>query len=248
MTPLDGSTWPDTGPVPAEVAIVDADDPASITCTWGGEMSGTEPYFGDSLTGSVALAVGAYTLSIQCSDAVSEASDEVSFTVVEGDVDGDGSVAADLGGDDCDDESSEVHPGAVEVCDGVDNDCNDLVDDAPDAPLWYADADEDSFGDLEVSLQACETPAGYLEDATDCDDAAIAVNPAATELCNAVDDDCDGLVDNDAEDALIWYVDSDGDGYGWADTSASACEEPSGFVADDTDCDDAVARDLPRRR
>jgi len=75
----------------------------------------------------------------------------------------------------------------------------------------------------------------------DCDDAAEAIHPDAREICDGVDNNCDGVVDQDAMDRLEWFADSDGDGYGEAATSLASCEAPSGFVSDATDCDDAEA-------
>lgn len=73
----------------------------------------------------------------------------------------------------------------------------------------------------------------------DCDDGHAGIGPDATEICDGVDDDCDGLEDeDDAADALTWYLDSDGDRYGDRTASAPACEQPDGYVSNDTDCDD----------
>ncbi len=145
---------------------------------------------------------------------------------------------------DCDDSDGAVNPASTELCDGVDNDCDGSVDedDAADAATWYADADSDGYGDAAASTVACHPPSGYLADTTDCDDGDAAVHPAASELCNGMDDDCDGAVDEDsATDAATWYADADGDGYGDAASSTAACSQPSGHVADATDCDDGEA-------
>jgi len=145
---------------------------------------------------------------------------------------------------DCDDGDTAVFPGADEYCNGMDDDCDGDIDedDAVDADTWYADADGDSYGDADSTSTACSQPSGYVGDDTDCDDADAAINPAATELCNGVDDDCDGTVDeDDAADAATWYMDADADGYGDAGTTTTACSQPSGYAADDSDCDDADA-------
>jgi len=85
--------------------------------------------------------------------------------------------------DDCDDTDAAVHPDAEEVCDdrGVDEDCNGLVDAedfAAEDVTWYLDYDGDGYGTPEVSVELCEAPDNYVEDATDCDDDARDLNPA----------------------------------------------------------------------
>jgi hypothetical protein len=79
----------------------------------------------------------------------------------------------------------------------------------------------------------------------DCDDQDPAVFPGAEERCNGVDDDCDESIDEDAVDAATWYRDADGDGYGAPDVTTRACEQPSGWVDDAEDCDDADATVFP---
>ncbi len=162
------------------------------------------------------------------------------------DEDGDGWAAC----EECDDTDASIHPGAPEYCDGADNDCDtDIDEDAVDGATWYLDGDGDGFGDASASVQACEQPSGYEDDDDDCDDADAAVYPGASELCNGVDDDCNGLVDEDdpaLSDAPDWYPDADGDGYGDMDAAAvAACEQPTDHVADHSDCDDADASVSP---
>ena len=147
---------------------------------------------------------------------------------------------------DCDDSSGAVHPGAVETCNGIDDDCTGSIDEpySADAATWYADADGDGYGDAGSSTVACYAPAGYLADATDCDDTSAAVHPAATEICNRVDDDCDGAVDDDdlsVTGQTTWYADADADGFGDAAASAVTCYQPMGYVTSSTDCDDGAA-------
>ena len=148
--------------------------------------------------------------------------------------------------DDCDDADADVHPDATEVCnDGVDDDCDGLAD-ADDDSLdtstnvtWYADTDGDGYGDADVTLASCDQPSGYLADDTDCDDGDGTIHPDAEELCDGVDNDCDTETDeDDASDATTWYADTDGDGYGDADASLTACDQPSGYEDDAEDCDD----------
>ena len=152
--------------------------------------------------------------------------------------------SADAG--DCDDTEPALNPGAAEVCDGIDNDCDGAVDvDAEDARTVYADADEDGYGDADSPLAACETPVGWVADASDCDDGAASVSPDGVELCNGVDDDCDGVIDDEAQDMLTWLEDDDGDGYGDPADPTEACEQPEGYVAvagpELEDCNDVNA-------
>ena len=148
---------------------------------------------------------------------------------------------------DCDDSDSSSYPGAAEVCDGADNDCDSQTDeDATDAGTWYVDLDGDGFGATALSSVACEAPSGFVDNSEDCDDTEEDINPDATEVCNGEDDDCDGNVDGGAVgDLSTWYADSDGDGYGDPDDSTEDCEAPSGYVDNDEDCDDAEADASP---
>ena len=78
---------------------------------------------------------------------------------------------------DCDDGSDWIHPGAAEVCDGMDDDCDGLSDesDAVDAGVWYADQDDDGFGDAAAVRSACDAPYGFVADDSDCDDSSLDV-------------------------------------------------------------------------
>jgi len=101
---------------------------------------------------------------------------------------------------DCDDRSSGVHPHAPEVCDGQDNDCDNIVDDddasVTGQPAYYLDEDGDGYGDGPIVGRACVPPADHALLQGDCEDANPAVHPGISEdLEDGVDNDCDGLVD-----------------------------------------------------
>ena len=149
---------------------------------------------------------------------------------------------------DCDDDDDGVFPGAAEVCNDADDDCNGLTDDATSvgAGWWYADADEDEFGDATMTLWSCSTPSGYVEDDTDCDDGDAGVFPGRREMCDGEDDNCDGAIDEaGAAGESRYYVDADGDGAGHVAGWVEACDMPAGYVVDYDDCDDADAASFP---
>ena len=154
--------------------------------------------------------------------------------------------------DDCDDSDGGINPLGNEVCNGIDDDCDGLLDDLDPGvtggtTTWYADADADGFGDLDSPDGACAQPPGFVAILGDCNDGNGAVNPSATELCNGIDDNCDGVADeNTAADALDWFVDGDGDGFGVSSASdLRSCTQPVGFVTSNTDCDDGDSGSNP---
>jgi len=124
---------------------------------------------------------------------------------------------------DCNDAEPSYHPGAAET------DCTDPNDYNCDQSTGYADLDNDG-------VAACE----------DCNDDDSTINSAATEVCNTVDDDCDGLVDEaGADGGSSWYLDADGAGYGRATPVVVACVAPPSHVANDSDCDDLAPATYP---
>lgn len=163
---------------------------------------------------------------------------EVKLSLSAPDLDQDGFVdgRAALPGSDCNDSAPAVHPFADEACNAIDDDCDGAVDDGV-GYSFYADADQDGYGDAQSARVSCSKPTGYVENANDCDDADARVLPNGTETCNGRDDDCDGVTD---EELLLqtWYRDQDGDGFGGT-SSAEACIAPGGFVDNSRDCDDA---------
>ena len=116
---------------------------------------------------------------------------------------------------------------------------------------WYEDADSDGYGVTTSTLTACDgRDSGYADNADDCDDTDDAVNPAAREICDSIDNDCDGDTDDDDTDvdpatASEFFTDADLDGYGDPTTRTTACVQPSGTVTDNTDCNDGDAAISP---
>ena len=99
---------------------------------------------------------------------------------------------------DCDDNNSVANAGATEVCDGVDNDCNGVVDD-PDLfqqYTSYTDADGDGEGDARFPLNSCSQPSGRVENNLDCNDDDPEISTAALDICDGIDNNCDGVVDD----------------------------------------------------
>jgi plastocyanin len=110
----------------------------------------------------------------------------------------------------------------------------------------YVDADGDGFGDplntVDCPDASCMCQPGLVSNDLDCDDGDASINPAATEFCNGVDDDCNGTIDDNAADCIDWYPDTDGDGFGdGAMTPVCACSPPEGYVDNGFDCDDTDA-------
>lgn len=132
------------------------------------------------------------------------------------DVDGDG-YSEDV---DCDDNDPEIHPDAVERCDGVDTDCDGSLDGgALDAQLWFEDLDGDGHGDPSVVIEACEQGEGMAWLAGDCDDDEATASPEGVEIeGDGVDQDCDGY--DGCEDG--WYV---------GDLSIQSSDEAAAFCA-----------------
>lgn len=134
-----------------------------------------------------------------------------------------GSVFSDcmeiLGGD-CADELASDYPNAPEFCDGRDNNCDLVVDEASavDASVWYIDSDGDGFGSAQSTVVACYIVQGYVGNDGDCLDSDPTINPSVTEIVDGIDQDCDGVIDDNTN-----VYDDDGDG----------------FSEDNGDCNDA---------
>jgi hypothetical protein len=137
---------------------------------------------------------------------------------------------------DCNDNSASAFPGAIELCNALDDNCNNLIDDGLVVQTYYADSDSDSFGNALAPLNACIQPFGYVFDNSDCNDNLGFVNPNGTELCNLLDDNCNGLTDEGVQ--FLFYADQDGDGYGGSTPTTLACSVPAGFADNSNDCND----------
>jgi hypothetical protein len=142
---------------------------------------------------------------------------------------------------DCDDMDPNVNPDATEVCDGIDNNCNGQIDEGV-TPTWYIDVDDDGYGGTQTTT-ACDQPDGYVSEGGDCDDTNANVNPNATEVCDGIDNNCNGQIDEGV--TPTWYIDADGDGYGSAEDTLEQCDQPSGYVDNSDDCDDTRANVYP---
>ena len=127
---------------------------------------------------------------------------------------------------DCDDGDAAVNPGATEVCDDIDNDCDGLVDDADSdwdsgsGVSGWTDGDGDGWGS--DAAAACAFGDGLVAEGGDCDDTDPTIHLGTP-----------------------WYEDADGDGFGDPEASTTSCEAPAGHVQDDTDCDDTQAEVNP---
>ncbi len=112
------------------------------------------------------------------------------------------------------------------------------------AQTWHADTDGDGFGSETVYLRTCTPPEGHVLDGTDCDDRDASLHPDAAELCDGIDQDCDGDVDEDLPTTTT-YADLDGDGFGDPASALAECAPSENRLSDASDCDDDDATTYP---
>ncbi len=139
------------------------------------------------------------------------------------------SVTGNMNGTPADDNYATVAPQIAFGCDGI---------------YYYPDRDMDGFGDLKRGKLSCTPLADMLTQGGDCDDTKMEFSPAATEICNVLDDNCNGDRDEGLGCGLV-YPDADGDSFG-SPNGASVYGVPGmGFAAKNTDCNDTQAAIFP---
>ncbi len=148
--------------------------------------------------------------------------------------------------------SEDACAGDEFACDGLDDDCDGIVDEGV-LTTFFADGDDDGWGDsavvcTECAASDCPGTGSWVTLEGDCDDANPDVRPVPDpsqpeEVCDGLDNDCDGVIDDGV--AQTFYRDVDGDGFGTDAYSRMACSMPVGFVAEGGDCDDHDARVFP---
>ncbi|MHB8877482.1 MAG: putative metal-binding motif-containing protein, partial [Myxococcaceae bacterium] len=147
---------------------------------------------------------------------------------------------------DCDDVTSYVHPGAVELCNTRDDNCDGLVDNGVVTQSYYPDVDGDGYGAQGSAAQpSCSPVAGKVANNTDCNDNNSSIRPGAAETCNGADDNCNAQTDEGLT-FLSYYPDLDSDGYGASGSVAqSSCRAVTGKVTNNTDCNDGNTQIRP---
>lgn len=152
--------------------------------------------------------------------------------------------------EDCNDTVAAINPGADEICNTIDDNCDGQVDEGVQG-TFYEDLDNDQYGNDDQTVMACDRPNGYRNAGGDCDDDDPSIRPGAFEACNAIDDNCDGTIDDGfvCPDAGTWL---DGSAYLFIDYAATqtqgaaACAEHGYTLATvDTEAEQDLLSDFP---
>ena len=149
------------------------------------------------------------------------------------DTDGDGYVDCTI--------DSDGWNGNFSVFGGNDRDDADTAVYPPQT--WYIDSDNDGFGDPNNLQSACNQPSGSTLVVGDSNDSNAGVNPNVAELCNSIDDNCNGQIDEGGQ--TTYYRDIDGDGYGTTSITTLSCSAPNGYASSSTDCNDSSGSIYP---
>jgi hypothetical protein len=119
---------------------------------------------------------------------------------------------------DCNDNDATVYPGAPEICDGKDNNCNGMIDEGLKVDTYCADADGDGHGAIMGAMTTSCMRKGLGLCDNDCNDHDSKIYPGAPELCNGIDDNCNGMIDEGARPVC---------GVGWCARYAASCSSPT---------------------
>ncbi|MFH1895046.1 MAG: putative metal-binding motif-containing protein [archaeon] len=136
------------------------------------------------------------------------------------DLDGDGFYPCVENLTDCNDWDSDINPEADELCNNIDDNCNGEIDEDV-LHTYYYDGDGDGYGVVYSTELACMPPLNHVKNGGDCDDKNVSIHPLAREMCNSVDDNCNGIIDKE---------DNDGDGYFICDGSLTDCDDISEYI------------------
>lgn len=142
---------------------------------------------------------------------------------------------------DCDDKDSNTHPGAPEICDYKDNNCNGIINEGLGI-IAYRDFDGDGYGNAEITYRSCNptVPEGYVSNKDDCNDNDATIHPGAREICgDGKDNNCDGQIDESCNvpEPTEYYSKQSGDLHNlasWGTNPDGTGTRPADFGVDKT--------------
>ncbi len=129
--------------------------------------------------------------------------------------------------DDCNDDNPNINPDATEICNGIDDNCDGNIDEGLTFITYYADTDNDGYGDAGNTVESCSQPEGYVTNSDDCNDNNQNINPAAEEICDGTDNNCDGGIDDGLDPVSCENTNAYGTCVG-----VSTCMGENGWVCD----------------